>query len=101
MIKHIKTIQEFHEEIASGKTLVDFFATWCGPCRMLSPLVERLAEEHPEIKVLKVDTDQVPQAASEYQVYSIPTLVLIEDGKTIEQAAGYRPYDSLVRFCRL
>ena len=53
MIKHIKTIQEFHEEIASGKALVDFFATWCGPCRMLSPLVERLAEEHPEIKVLK------------------------------------------------
>ncbi len=101
MLKHIKTLEEFHEEMKASRVLVDFYATWCGPCRMLSPLIEQLAEEYPELTILKIDTDEVPGAAAEYNVYSIPTLVYLENGKKIDQAAGYRPYDSLKHFCHL
>lgn len=101
MLKHIKTVEELHEERNAPRVLIDFYATWCGPCRMLSPLVEQLAQEHSEITVLKIDTDEVPAAAAEYGVYSIPTLVYLENGVKVEQAAGYRPYDSLKKFCRL
>ncbi len=73
------------------KILVDFFATWCGPCRMVSPIVDEIAEEHPEIVVTKVDVDKSPELAAEFNVMSIPTLVVIKDKKVINQSAGARP----------
>lgn len=73
------------------KILIDFFATWCGPCRMVSPIVDEIAEEHPEFVVAKVDVDKNPELAGEFGVMSIPTLVVIKDGKVINQSAGARP----------
>ncbi|MBR3266936.1 MAG: thiol reductase thioredoxin, partial [Bacilli bacterium] len=60
MLKHIKDSAEFNNETAKGKVLVDFFATWCGPCKMLAPIVEKVASEHEDITVLKIDVDEVP-----------------------------------------
>ena len=73
------------------KILIDFFATWCGPCRMVSPIVDEIAEEHPEFLVAKVNVDENPELAGEFGVMSIPTLVVIKDGKVINQSAGARP----------
>ena len=98
MLKHIESKAEFDKEIATGKVLVDFFATWCGPCSMLAPLVEDLAKKNPELTVLKVDVDQVGDVAAEYSVYSIPTLVYFEEGKLVRKTVGYVPEDSLKRF---
>lgn len=82
----------FNTVINTDKTvLIDFFATWCGPCRMVSPIVDEIADEHPEFVVCKVDVDNNPELAAEFGVMSIPTLVVIKDGKVINQSAGARP----------
>ena len=88
-----------YQEIAgSNKTvLLDFFAEWCGPCRMVSPLVDRLAEEHPEIVVAKVNVDENRDLAMQYGVMSIPTLVVLKDGKPVKKNVGAIPYDAIVR----
>lgn len=84
--------ENFNEIINTEKTiLIDFFATWCGPCRMVSPIVDEIAEEHPEYLVAKVDVDQNPELAAQFQVMSIPTLVVIKEKKVINQSAGARP----------
>lgn len=98
MILHLTNKAEFDKETAEGKVLVDFFATWCGPCSMLSPLVEKLAKEHEEIKVIKVDVDQAEEIAATYNVYSIPTLVYFENGQAVRQSVGYIPEPSLKKF---
>ena len=77
---------------------MDFFATWCGPCKMLSPLVENLSKDHPELKVIKVDVDEAQEIAAQYNVYSIPTLVYFENGKALRQSVGYIGADQLKRF---
>jgi thioredoxin 1 len=89
MIQHITDKSEFEKEIKEGSVLVDFFATWCGPCTMLSPLVEKLGKEHPEVKVVKVDVDQAQEIAAMFNVYSIPTLVYFENGIEQRQSVGY------------
>ncbi len=88
-----------YQEIAeSGKTvLLDFFAEWCGPCRMVSPLVERLSDEHPEIVVAKVNVDDEQDLAAQYGVMSIPTLVVLKDGKVAKRNVGAIPYDAIVK----
>ena len=73
------------------KILIDFFATWCGPCRMVSPIVDEIAEEHPEFLVAKVNVDENPELAGEFSVMSIPTLVVIKNGKIVSQTVGVRP----------
>lgn len=84
--------ENFNEIINTEKTiLIDFFATWCGPCRMVSPIVDEIAEEYPEYVVAKVDVDQNPELAAQFKVMSIPTLVVIKDKKVINQSAGARP----------
>jgi thioredoxin 1 len=95
MILHITDKTEFQKEIKEGKVLVDFFASWCGPCTMLSPLVEKLAKEHPEVKVVKVDVDQAEALAASFNVYSIPTLIYFLDGVEQKQSVGYIPEPSL------
>ncbi len=77
--------------------LVDFWATWCGPCKMLSPLVEQIASEKSEaLNVAKVDVDANNVIASKYQIMSIPTLILFKDGKPVKQLVGYMPKDRIM-----
>lgn len=95
---NISSYEEYKKEISSGDVLVDFYAIWCGPCQMLSPIIKEIADERPEIKVLKVDTDRIGEAAAELNVYSIPTLAHFKDGKLVNQSTGYRPKESVLAF---
>lgn len=78
------------EEVCNSekKVLLDFFASWCGPCRMVSPLVDRIAEEHPEYLVAKVDVDREPELAQAFKVVSIPTLVVLQNGQEVQRSVG-------------
>ena len=82
--------ENFNSEVISSDkpVLIDFYADWCGPCKMLSPVVDKLAEEHSEFKVVKVNVDENPDLAGSYQVMSIPTLVVIENGKEVNRSMG-------------
>lgn len=73
------------------KVLIDFWAAWCGPCRMVSPVVDEIAAERPDIKVCKVNVDEEQELAASFQVMSIPALVVMENGKIVNQAVGARP----------
>ena len=76
--------------------LVDFWASWCGPCRMVAPIVEEIAQEHPEFKVGKVNVDEGAQLASQFGIMSIPTLLVFKDGKLAKQMVGARPKADIV-----
>ncbi len=90
------TSSDFNETIQSGVTLVDFFADWCGPCRMMAPVLEEVAEEKKDqIKCCKVDLDQSEDLASEYQVTSLPTLILFKDGKEVKRVVGLQDIEAL------
>ena len=85
--------ENFEQEVlqSSGTVVVDFWASWCGPCRMLSPILDEIAEENPEIKVCKVNVDEQSELAAQYQIMSIPTLIVFRDGKVVNTASGARP----------
>ena len=91
------TEDTFEETIADGTVLVDFWATWCGPCRMLAPTIEKLAEEYPDVKVCKVDVDENQGLAMEYRIMSIPTVMIFKDGELAETFIGVRPIDDFRR----
>ena len=76
--------------------LIDFYAEWCGPCRMVAPIVEEIAEEHPEYVVGKVNVDEEPELAGEYGVFSIPTLVVLKNGKVSRKITGARPKEKIL-----
>lgn len=84
------TQNNFEDEVlkAEQTVLVDFWAAWCGPCKMLAPIVDQIAEEHPEIKVCKVNIDEEAALAIDYKVMSIPTLVVFKNGQIAKQAVG-------------
>ena len=98
MLKHINTAAEFDAEIKEGTVLVDFFATWCGPCKMLSPVLEEVAQENPNINVLKIDVDEVGELAARYGIQAIPTLMLFKNGQRVETRMGYQNKNQLVAF---
>lgn len=80
------------EAVKSDKpVLIDFWATWCGPCRMIAPIVEEIAEERDDIKVCKVNVDTAGEIAAQFGVMSIPTLILLENGKVKATSVGYKP----------
>ncbi len=86
------TKNNFEEIINSDKTvLLDFFAEWCGPCRMVSPIVDEIAEEHPELAVGKINVDEEPELSAAFSVSTIPTLVVLKNGKIVNQSSGARP----------
>ena len=88
----------FQNEVMNSekKVLLDFWAPWCGPCRMVVPLVEEIARERSDIKVGKVNVDENPELARQFGIMSIPTLVVIENGKIVNQAMGARPKEAIL-----
>ena len=102
MIIHVNNLNEFNEKIASGRVLVDFFAAWCGPCRMLTPILEEVDErkEAGDLLIVKVDVDEAGEIAAKYGIQSIPTLILFENGKAVKNALGYMPKPQLLNFLK-
>ncbi|GJN64212.1 MAG TPA: thioredoxin [Candidatus Faecalibacterium intestinipullorum] len=85
------------EVLQSDKTvLLDFWASWCGPCRMLSPIVDQVADERPDVKVGKVNVDEQPELAGQFGIMSIPALLVFKNGKLVNQAVGSRPKASVL-----
>jgi thioredoxin 1 len=88
---NIKSENEFQDFINNEYVLVDFYADWCGPCKMLSPIVESIAEQRDNIKVAKVNVDKMQDIARNYSVMSIPTLILFKNGVVVDKKIGFMP----------
>ena len=103
MVVHV-TSKNFNEEVLmTDKTvLIDFWAPWCGPCRMLGPVIEEVATEVPsQYKICKVNVDEEEQLASQFKVYSIPSVVVMKDKKIIKQTVGYQPKQTIKKMLGL
>ena len=92
------TTANFDEEVLNAKepVLIDFWAAWCGPCRMMSPVVDEIAEELSGVKVGKINVDEQHELASEFGIMSIPTLVVMKNGKIVQQVSGARPKEAIL-----
>jgi thioredoxin 1 len=88
----------FESEVLQSdkKVLLDFWASWCGPCRMIAPVLDEVAEERPDIKVCKINVDEEVELASRYGIMSIPTLMVLENGEVVNQALGARPKEDVL-----
>ncbi|KAA8909054.1 hypothetical protein TRICI_004643 [Trichomonascus ciferrii] len=87
-VTQLNTKADFDKEIASGTTFVDFYATWCGPCKAIAPMVEKLSDQFTTIKFFKLDVDEVSEVAASEGISAMPTLVLYKDGKAVETVVG-------------
>lgn len=98
LIKHVKD-DTFEKEIQKGTVLVDFTANWCGPCRMLAPVLDQVAKEvEGQVSIVKVDIDSEQKTAARFQITSVPTLILFKDGKEVNRLIGLRNADAIKDF---
>lgn len=97
MVKLVNS-KEFNEFIQNDVVFVDFFAKWCGPCKMISPIVEAVSNEINDVKFIKVDVDECPEIAGAYGIMSIPTLMIFKNGKLIEKKIGFINKEGIIDF---
>ena len=98
MLRHIHSASEYDAAIKEGVVLVDFFATWCGPCKMLSPVLEEVANEKADLSVIKVDVDEASPLAARYAIQAVPTLILFKNGQQVDVRMGYQNKNQLLAF---
>jgi thioredoxin 1 len=98
MIRQVTGVEDFKAIINEKYVLMDFFATWCGPCKMLHPVLETIAEKNPDVVVAQCDIDQYPDIAGAFKVQSVPTLFFFKEGTPVAATAGYQPEASLQKF---
>ncbi len=94
MLKKIETLNELEENVKSGTWLVDFSAKWCGPCRMLEPVLESVSKKH---NVLQIDVDEAQELAVKFGIMSIPTLIVFKDGKEVSKSLGYKSEEEILK----
>ena len=94
MVIHLEK-ENFDDLIKEGKVVVDFYADWCGPCKMLAPVIEEVAKENETIKFVKVNVDEHEDLSQKYGVMSIPTLIMMENGKEVKKQIGFLPKEVL------
>ena len=99
MLKKLNA-ENFETEVlqAQGLALVDFYADWCGPCKMVAPVLEEIAQEREDVLIGKINVDESGSLAAKYQVVSIPTMILFKDGKEQGRIIGFKPKDDILRF---
>ena len=97
-MESLKQKSEFEELIKEGPILVDFYADWCGPCKMMEPIMDEIAEEHKELKFIKVNTDMFMSIARDYKIMTIPAFKIFERGKVIKETTGFMTKDEFEKF---
>ena len=102
MAHTVITADNFEKEVINSDVpvIVDFWATWCGPCRMIAPILEEISEETINVKICKVDVDDQPELAAEYGIQSIPTLIVFKNGEPVNKAIGVRPKDDILKLLK-
>lgn len=97
------TKYSYHNEVMETEKVVviDFWATWCGPCKMMAPVVEEVAKNYPDVKVCKVNVDEEPELSNAFKIVSIPTIVVIKNGEIIDSVVGYRPKEDIEKIIKL
>lgn len=97
------TKDSYHNEVMETEKVVviDFWTTWCGPCKMMAPVVEEVAKDYPDVKVCKVNVDEEPELSNAFKIVSIPTIVVIKNGEIIDSVVGYRPKEDIEKIIKL
>lgn len=100
MSELVVTENNFESEVLKSEkpVLLDFWATWCGPCKMIAPILEEIAEERDDVKICKIDVDQEAELSLTYKIMSIPTLMLVKDGNVVAQTVGAMPKEEILAF---
>ena len=99
-MKYLENEKDFNELINKDKVLVDFYADWCGPCKMIGPILEEIANENSDLEVVKVNVDNFENIARSYGIMSIPTLIVFEKGKEVNKSIGFVDKDSILNLIK-